>query len=94
MYVAFKDCTRYDHIPYQWHLDWFFYQRTREDVLRLYESAGFDVNAIELSEDATGIITNYLCRAASGIQRRIDSAETHRPSSVSAPNRTGVSSQE
>lgn len=72
MYVAFKNCDEYDETPYQWHLDWFFYQRTHEDVLKLYEQGGFDVNAIETTRDGTGIITNYICRQASGVRRRID----------------------
>ncbi|MFN9603753.1 MAG: class I SAM-dependent methyltransferase, partial [Planctomycetota bacterium] len=33
LFVAFKDTIRYDQTIYQWHLDWFFYQRTVKDVL-------------------------------------------------------------
>jgi extracellular factor (EF) 3-hydroxypalmitic acid methyl ester biosynthesis protein len=62
LYVAFKDTERYDQTPYQWHLDWFFFQRTLDDVLRLYTGAGFDVEAIGTSRDATGIIVNFLHR--------------------------------
>ena len=60
MYVAFKDTEEYDHTPYQWHLDWYFYQRTHGDVLALYQAAGFDTQAMEISRDETGIITNYV----------------------------------
>jgi trans-aconitate methyltransferase len=38
MYVAFKDAERYDKTPYQWHLDWFFFQRTQEDCMRRRDS--------------------------------------------------------
>jgi len=62
LYIAFKDAVQYDKTPYQWHLDWFFYQRTLEDCLRLYENAGFDLGAIETTRDATGIIMNFVSR--------------------------------
>ena len=50
LYVAFKDTERYDQTPYQWHLDWFFYQRTKQDVLGLFDQAGFD---LQRNEDYT-----------------------------------------
>lgn len=62
MYVAFKDAERYDKTPYQWHLDWFFFQRNLEDCLRLYEVAGFERSALEMSRDTTGIIMNFVSR--------------------------------
>jgi extracellular factor (EF) 3-hydroxypalmitic acid methyl ester biosynthesis protein len=62
LYVAFKDCERYDHTPYQWHLDWFFHQRRVEDCMRLYEAAGFAVDAVETTRDETGIIVNFVSR--------------------------------
>ncbi len=62
LYIAFKDTERYDKTPYQWHLDWFFHQRRVEDCLRLYESAGFALDAIETTRDATGIIVNFISR--------------------------------
>jgi extracellular factor (EF) 3-hydroxypalmitic acid methyl ester biosynthesis protein len=74
MYIAFKDTVQYDKTPYQWHLDWFFFQRTEADVLELYRQAGFDVDQIEMTRDATGIIINFISRHASGDIRRIDAA--------------------
>ncbi len=81
--IAFKDCEQYDHTPYQWHLDWFFYQRTVQDVLDLYEKAGIDTNAMTLTRDTTGIITNYISRQKSQSAIRIDKA-----SDVPAPMHT------
>ncbi len=79
LYIAFKDTERYDKTPYQWHLDWFFYQRTESDVLRLYESAGFDVDSIQTSRDSTGIIINFLTRESSSRILRIDGATNGLP---------------
>lgn len=75
MLIAFKDTEQYDHTPYQWHMDWYFYQRTVDDVLRLYEAAGISVDEIETSRDGTGIITNFVTRkVGSVLRRRSDSA--------------------
>lgn len=80
MLVAFKDTEQYDHSPYQWHLDWYFYQRTVADVLRLYEQSGITVDEIETSRDGTGIITNFVSRkVGSVLRRRTDSAESIKP---------------
>jgi extracellular factor (EF) 3-hydroxypalmitic acid methyl ester biosynthesis protein len=80
MLVAFKDTEQYDHSPYQWHLDWYFYQRTVSDVLRLYEQSGISVDEIETSRDGTGIITNFVSRkVGSVLRRRTDSAESIKP---------------
>lgn len=70
--VAFKDCERYDKTPYQWHLDWFFFQRTHEDVLSLYERAGFDMRNIETTRDETGIIMNFFTRRSPAAFHRTD----------------------
>jgi SAM-dependent methyltransferase len=82
LYIAFKDTERYDKTPYQWHLDWFFFQRTQQDVLDLYQAAGFNVDAIQTTRDGTGIIINYIDRRAmrktarlDGIQAVLDSAD-------------------
>lgn len=90
--IAFKDTERYDETPYQWHLDWFFYQRTVEDVLNVFEQAGFNTEKMELSRDSSGIIVNYVSRKAPGCIRRIDLAETtrslrSRPKSTSPADR-------
>jgi len=76
LFVAFKDTTRYDQTIYQWHLDWFFYQRTVMDVLDLYEQAGFDLGNIETCRDETGIITGFFTRRDRVRQLRVDTAET------------------
>lgn len=73
--IAFKDTEQYDKTPYQWHLDWFFYQRTVEDVLQVYRRSGFDTEKMTLTRDETGIITNFVSRRAPDTIRRIDSAE-------------------
>ncbi len=62
LFVAFKDTHQYDQTIYQWHLDWFFYQRTVKDVLELYEKAGFNLDNIETCRDETGIITGFFTR--------------------------------
>lgn len=85
MYVAFKDSDRYDHTPYQWHLDWFFYQRTQQEALDLFAKAGFDVQEMEMTRDATGIITNFIYRRPVGGRIRIDQAEASAPNRVEAP---------
>jgi SAM-dependent methyltransferase len=79
LYIAFKDTLEYDHTPYQWHLDWYFYQRTQDDVLELYRAAGFDVDALEIRRDATGIITNYIYADQPSTIRRVDTAQAAEP---------------
>jgi extracellular factor (EF) 3-hydroxypalmitic acid methyl ester biosynthesis protein len=76
LFVAFKDTCRYDQTIYQWHFDWFFYQRTVKDVLELYEKAGFDLGNIETCRDETGVITGYFTRRDRTPNLRIDSAES------------------
>ena len=75
LYIAFKDSESYDKTPYQWHLDWFFLQRTPQDVLNLYKAAGFDIDRIETTRDATGIIINYVDRLPVEKFSRVDSAQ-------------------
>lgn len=77
LYIAFKDTERYDKTPYQWHLDWFFFQRTENDCLRLYENAGFRMDGIRQTRDETGIIINFITRRpGAGIVR------THMPENI------------
>ncbi|MCA9052180.1 MAG: class I SAM-dependent methyltransferase [Planctomycetaceae bacterium] len=76
LFIAFKDTLQYDKTPYQWHLDWFFYQRTTEDVLNLYRAAGFDTNQMEMVRDDTEIIVNYIDRLGDEEVQRVDAAET------------------
>ena len=74
--VAFKDTERYDETPYQWHLDWFFFQRTREDVLNLYERAGFPRESIATPRDETGIIINLVHHVPADRRTRTDAPAT------------------
>lgn len=94
LFVAFKDTLRYDQTIYQWHFDWFFYQRTVKDVLELYEKAGFDLGNIETCRDETGIITGFFTRRDRIPELRIDSAETgiRRPTLRLFGNRLGAQS--
>lgn len=78
LYVAFKDTLEYDHTPYQWHLDWYFYQRTHADVLALYRASGFDVESLDISRDGTGIITNYVYHDRRAT-RRVDAPHAVEP---------------
>lgn len=84
MFVAFKDCERYDHIPYQWHLDWFFYQRTLEEAKGLFVKAGIAEDALQITRDETGVILNFVYRSPSPAFRRVDSAQ------AIAPNLGGI----
>lgn len=79
MYVAFKDCQQYDHIPYQWHMDWFFFQRTFDDALSLFAKAGIDTSEMEITRDETGIIINFIYRKPGTNHHRIDAAEAINP---------------
>jgi extracellular factor (EF) 3-hydroxypalmitic acid methyl ester biosynthesis protein len=82
LYVAFKDCERYEKTLYQWHLDWFFFQRTEQDVLNLFKAAGFDVDRMETSRDDTGIVINFIDRQVSKEMVRIDAAEESLPANA------------
>jgi extracellular factor (EF) 3-hydroxypalmitic acid methyl ester biosynthesis protein len=62
VYVAFKDALRYDKTPYQWLTDWYFYQRVEEDFQNLFAAAGYDMDTLEATRDATGVIINYVAR--------------------------------
>lgn len=97
LYIAFKDTVEYDHTPYQWHLDWYFYQRTQADVLALYRAAGFEVDSLEISRDATGIITNYVYLDQASSIRRVDAphtAEPRAPKSRSVGTKVSVDASE
>jgi hypothetical protein len=73
-YINFKDRDRYDKTPYQWLLDWHFFQRTVADCERLFEAAGYDVTNMRQSRDDTGVVVNFVTRR-SGPSIRIDGAE-------------------
>ena len=92
--IAFKDTERYDETPYQWHLDWFFYQRTVEDVLHIFEEAGFNTEKMDLTRDRSGIIVNYVSHQSPGCIRRIDSAELARSARAKRKSTSSVDSQQ
>ncbi len=73
LYVALKDATRYDKNECQWLADWYFFQRTEEDCRELYRQAGFDVDDLEMSREATGVIMNFVSRARVAATVRADS---------------------
>ena len=49
VYVAFKDTLLYDKTEYQWLTDWYFFQRTEEECRRLFEQAGYEMSAMEMT---------------------------------------------
>lgn len=75
IYVAFKDATQYVAAEYQWHVDWFFYERTEADCRDLFAKAGYDVDRMEMFRDDTRIIMNFVARTPALRRRRLDSAE-------------------
>lgn len=87
VYVAFKDCRRYDKTVYQWQVDWYFFQRTEEECRSLLEEAGFEMDSIDMLRDATGSIISFICRTKAGRFMRVDSPETHRSRSPASPAR-------
>lgn len=63
LYVAFKDCLRYNPLRYQWLVDWHFFSRTEQDCRILFEQAGYDPECIEMSRDHDlGAIMNFVYR--------------------------------
>jgi extracellular factor (EF) 3-hydroxypalmitic acid methyl ester biosynthesis protein len=81
IYVAFKDATQYVASEYQWHVDWFFYERTEADCRDLFAKAGYEVDRLEMFRDETGIIMNFIARAPALGRLRLDGPETvSRPS--------------
>jgi SAM-dependent methyltransferase len=86
IYVAFKDCLRYNSAPYQWLVDWHFFQRTESDCLRLFAQAGYHVEDMEMvRDDDLGTIMNFISRAPAAPQHRLDrAAEVAAPRSQSA----------
>ncbi|MBI1900441.1 MAG: class I SAM-dependent methyltransferase [Planctomycetia bacterium] len=88
VFVAFKDGSRYRPTKYHWLDDWFFYQRTEADCRSLLAQAGYDVENLAMSRDATGIIMNFVSRRLATVPVRID-ANGH-PSSVSANGSSGA----
>jgi extracellular factor (EF) 3-hydroxypalmitic acid methyl ester biosynthesis protein len=79
VYVAFKDCVKYDKAKYQWLVDWYFYQRTTEECQALFEQAGYDMDTLELTRDGTGSIINFISRLPHRKSVRIDSSQRVHP---------------
>jgi len=75
VYVAFKDALCYHAAEYQWHVDWHFYERTEEDCRQLFAQAGYDVSQMQVERDDSGIILNFIARAAALQGRRVDQPE-------------------
>ncbi len=58
--ASFKDSNKYSTFIYHWLIEWnAFLQRTEQDVLALYEQAGFLAGSVETTRTATGIIVFY-----------------------------------
>ena len=75
VYIAFKDMLLYDKAEYQWLVDWFFFQRTEEDCLRLFASAGYDMDEMTVTRDPIGVIMNFMFRDKVGATVRVDQPE-------------------
>ena len=94
LFLAFKDTERYDKTVYQWNVDWFFYQRTVDDCRELFRQAGFDVEAMDMTRDESGIIINFISRVPSGERYRVDAAQprSDKQSKLSQPDRASADS--
>jgi extracellular factor (EF) 3-hydroxypalmitic acid methyl ester biosynthesis protein len=79
VYVAFKDCLKYDKAKYQWLVDWYFYQRTTEECQALFEQAGYDLDTLELTRDETGSIINFISRLPQRMTVRVDGSQSAQP---------------
>jgi hypothetical protein len=75
VYVAFKDAALYTTQEYQWLVDWYFFQRTEAECLRLFEQAGYDMDLLDRDRDETGVIINFLARTKTAEALRLDGAE-------------------
>jgi hypothetical protein len=78
VYVAFKDARRYDETECQWLADWYFFQRTEEECRNLFQQAGYDMETMEMTRDATGAIMNFISRAKVPARLRIDAPALQR----------------
>lgn len=93
LFIAFKDAERYDKTPYQWHLDWYFFQRQMNDCLRLYERAGFEIGTMETMRDDTGIIINFVSRPVRRTFVRTDMPESLTPEGRVSPIQDSAKSE-
>ncbi|MDZ4685137.1 MAG: class I SAM-dependent methyltransferase [Planctomycetaceae bacterium] len=93
VYVAFKDCLKYDKSKYQWLVDWYFYQRTTEECQALFDRAGYDMDSLEVTRDATGSIINFISRMPEWTTVRLDGSQCAQPREIIANVPTGPSSE-
>ncbi len=77
--MAFKDAQLYDKSVYQWLVDWYFFQRTEPDCRRLFIEAGYDPAVLAETRDETGVIINFVSRAAAAVPLRLDDSEPAPP---------------
>jgi hypothetical protein len=81
----------YDKTEYQWLMDWYFFQRTEDDFRRLFAKAGYDLEQIESSRDAIGVIINFLYRDKASSVVRVDPAEQPAiPQQANAPDSSNI----
>lgn len=59
LFVAFKDALGYDRAEYQWFVDWFFFPRYERECSELWRRAGYAMENVHQTWDATRIILNY-----------------------------------
>jgi hypothetical protein len=63
MIVAFKDCSKYVSVRYDWFVDWHFKQRTEADVDALLAKLGYRKDHVRKSREPSGIIVFYqICK--------------------------------
>ncbi|MCA9027992.1 MAG: class I SAM-dependent methyltransferase [Planctomycetaceae bacterium] len=86
VYVAFKDRLLYNAAVYQWLVDWYFYQRTEEDCLHLYQEAGYDMSSIEVQRDGDGVIMNFIARPSHVSETKVRVDRADEPASTAAPS--------
>jgi SAM-dependent methyltransferase len=58
--ASFKDCNKYSTFIYHWIVEWnAFLQRKEQDILALYEQAGFPRGSVATPRTASGVIVFY-----------------------------------
>lgn len=58
--LAFKDADRYDCTEYQWHVDWYFFQRTETECRTLIERAGLEI--VSMEREPSGVIMMFTAK--------------------------------
>ena len=80
LYIAFKDCRRYESTDYHWLVDWHFLPRVEADCWNIFEQAGFERGNVAMTRDETGVIMNFVGRVETGTQYRHDVRHSRRDS--------------